>query len=144
MDAKARERMPLWGRSPLLTASPPLDGDAAGLRHYIVRYRGRGPAPAGDVARIVRAVHVLDHVARMLLVEGSASQMAGLAAELPCWLVREERAFAVGRASVDGPEQDERSSPDDAEGIDDDLTGGRRENGPPTRRDQAASPPDRP
>jgi hypothetical protein len=99
MDAKARERMQLWGPSPLLTASSRLDRGAAGLHHYVIRYRGRGPAPAGDVARIVGAVHVLDQATRMLLVEGSASQMARLGAELPGWLVKEECAFAVGRTS---------------------------------------------
>ncbi len=144
MDAKALERMQLWGPSPLLTASSPLDGGEAGRRHYVVRYRGRGPAPARDVARIVGAVHVLDHASRMLLVEGSASQIARLAADLPYWLVREERAFAVGRASVGGPEHDVDSSLDDSEGIDDDLTGDRRETGRPTRRDRAASPPSGP
>jgi len=99
MDARARERMQLWGPSPLLTASSRRDGGAAGLRQYVIRYRGRGPAPAGDVARIGDAVHVVDQAARMLLVEGRASQMARLAAELPSWLVKEECAFAVGRTS---------------------------------------------
>jgi len=102
MDAKAPERMYLWGRSPLLTDSSPANRDRPRLRHYVVRYRGRGPAPAEDVARIAGAVQVLDQVARMLLVKGSASQMASLAAALPRWLVREEHAFALGRRSIGG------------------------------------------
>jgi hypothetical protein len=117
MDARAPERMHLWGRSPLLTESSSLNGDRPGLRHYVFRYRGRGPAPAEDVARIVDAVQVLDHVARMLLVEGSALQMASLAAELPSWLVREEHAFAPGRGSIEGPDHAVASSQDDSERI---------------------------
>jgi hypothetical protein len=105
MDARAPERMHLWGRSPLLTESALVNGDQRRLRHYVLRYRGRGPAPAADVARIAGAVQVLDQVARMLLVEGSASQLASLAAELPSWLVREEQAFALGRGSIEGPDQ---------------------------------------
>ena len=99
MDAKAPERMYLWGRSPLLTESSVLTEERAGLRHYVFRYRGRGPAPAADIARIADAVRVLDRASRMLLVEGSASQIAGLAAALPSWLVTEEHAFALGRGS---------------------------------------------
>jgi hypothetical protein len=109
--------MHLWGRSPLLTESSPVNGDRPRLRPYVLRYRGRGPAPAADVARIVGAVQVHDQVARMLLVEGSASQMAGLAAELPCWLVREEQAFALGRGSIGGLDHDVASSRDDSERI---------------------------
>ena len=102
MDANAPERMHLWGRSPLLSTSSRHNGDGSALRHYVVRYRRRGPAPAADVARIAAAVRVLDHAARMLLVEGSAAQMASLAAELPRWLVTEEYAFALGRGSIGG------------------------------------------
>ena len=61
MDADAPERMHLWGRSPLLSTSSRHNGDGSALRHYVVRYRGRGPAPAADVARIAGAVRVLDH-----------------------------------------------------------------------------------
>jgi|SoimicmetaTmtHAB_FD_contig_41_4412624_length_756_multi_1_in_0_out_0_1 hypothetical protein len=129
MDAKAPERRYLWGRSPLLTESSPLNGDRPRLRHYVLRYRGRGPAPAEDVARIVGAVHVLDHVSRMLLVEGSASQMASLAVELPSWVVREERAFVLGRASMGVSDHDVASSQENSAGIDSDLTGGRRQTG---------------
>ena len=117
MDARMPERMHLWGRSPLLTESSSLNGDRPGPRHYVFRYRGRGPAPAEDVARIVSAVHVLDQVARMLLVEGSPSQMAGLAAELPCWLVREEHAFALGRGSIGGSRHDVDLSRDVTERV---------------------------
>ena len=122
MDVDAAERMHLWGRSPLLTASSLTNGDGAGPRHYVIRYRGRGPAPAADVARIVGAVHVLDHVSRMLLVEGCAAQMASLAATLPRWLVREERAFALVRGSNGASDHDADSSRDDSEGADDELT----------------------
>ena len=106
MDAKARERMYLWGRSPLITESSVLTEEGAGLRHYVFRYRGRGPAPAADIARIAGAVRVLDRASRMLLVEGSASQIAGLAAALPSWLVTEEHAFAIGRGSIVGSDHE--------------------------------------
>lgn len=101
MDANKVERMRLWGRSPLLTELSLVDGDGARLHRYVVRFRGRAPAPATDVARIAGAVRVLDRAARMLLVEGSSSQMASLAEELPRWLVTEEDAFALGR-QLDG------------------------------------------
>ena len=117
MDARAPERMHLWGRSPLLTESSPVNGDRPRPRHYVLRYRGRGPAPAADVARIAGAVQVLDQVARMLLVEGSASQMASLAAGLPCWMVREEQAFPVCRGSIGSSDHDVASSRDDPERI---------------------------
>ena len=97
MNAKEEERMPLWGQSPLTKPSPRA-ADGGRLHRYVFRYRGRGPAPAPDVARITGAVRVLDQVSRMLLVEGSSSQIAGLAATLPRWLVTEEHAFAMGRA----------------------------------------------
>ena len=74
MDTDAAERMHLWGRSPLLSTSSRHNGDGSALRHYVVRYRGRGPAPTVDVARIVGAVRVLDHAGRMLLVEGRADR----------------------------------------------------------------------
>lgn len=104
MDANAPERMHLWGRSPLLPTSSRHNGAGSALRHYVVRYRRRGPAPAADVARIAGAVRVLDHAGRMLLVEGRAAQMAGLAAALPRWLVTEEHAFAIGRGSIEAPD----------------------------------------
>ena len=106
MDAKAPERMYLWGPSPLLTESSVLTEERAGLRHYVFRYRGRGPAPAADIARIADAVRVLDQATRMLLVEGSASQIASLGAALPSWLVKEEHAFALGRGSIGGSDHE--------------------------------------
>jgi hypothetical protein len=106
MDAKAPERMYLWGRSPLLTESSVLTEEGAGLRHYVFRCRGRGPAPAADIARIADAVRVLDRATRMLLVEGSASQIASLGAALPSWLVTEEHAFTLGRGSIGGSDHE--------------------------------------
>jgi hypothetical protein len=101
MDANKGGRLQLWGRSPLLTEPSSIDGGGARLHRYVVRFRGRAPAPATDVARIAGAVRVLDQAARMLLVEGSSLQMASLAEELPRWLVTEEDAFALGR-QMDG------------------------------------------
>ena len=106
MDAKAPERMYLWGRSPLLTESSVLTEEGAGLRSLRLQIPGRGPAPATDIARIADAVHVLDRASRMLLVEGSASQIAGLAAALPSWLVTEKHVFALGRGSIVGSDHE--------------------------------------
>ena len=78
----------------------------AGLRHYVFRYRGRGPAPDHGHARIADAVQVLDQATRMLLVEGSASQIASLGEALPSWLVKEEHAFALGRGSIGGSDHE--------------------------------------
>jgi hypothetical protein len=97
MDADGLQRLHLWGRSPLLTESSLRAGDGAGLHRYVFRYRHRGPAPAADVARIAGEVRVLDQVARMLLVEGSSSQVASLAAALPRWLATQEDAFSLAR-----------------------------------------------
>jgi hypothetical protein len=101
MNANNAERLQLWGRSPLLTEPSSVDGGGARLHRYVVRFRGPAPAPAADLARITGAVRVLDQAARMLLVEGSSSEMASLAEELPRWLVTEEDAFALGR-QMDG------------------------------------------
>ena len=83
------------GASSVLVRSPPPTGGEVRLGRYVFRYHGRGPAPAADVARIASQVRVLDHVARMLLVEASSSQVARLVAALPRWIATEERAFTV-------------------------------------------------
>ena len=60
---------------------------------------GTGPragAGSGCRRRIAGQVRVLDHVARMLLVEASSSQVARLVAALPRWIATEERTFSVG------------------------------------------------
>ena len=84
------------GASSMLARSPLPTGGEARLGRYVFRYRGRGPAPAADMARIAGQVRVLDHVARMLLVVASSSQVARLVAALPRWIATEERTFRVG------------------------------------------------
>ena len=51
-------------------------------------------------------MRVLDRATRMLLVEGSASEIAHLGAALPSWLVTEEPAFALGRGSMGGSDHE--------------------------------------
>ena len=42
-------------------------------RRFVLRYRGSGRAPSGEVARIEATLNVLDRAPRMLLVEGSGA-----------------------------------------------------------------------
>ena len=100
MDAEDREGTPHGPSSVLAQSSLPTSGEVR-FGRYVFRYRGRGPAPAADVACIAGQVHVLDHVARMLLVEASSSQVARLVAALPRWLATEERTFTVGERTTE-------------------------------------------
>jgi hypothetical protein len=68
------------------------------MGRFILRYRGAGPEPAEDVARIRRwpNLHVLDESStRMLLVEGSPSDLEALARSFPDWMVSQERTYRV-------------------------------------------------
>jgi hypothetical protein len=66
-------------------------------RKFILRFRGRGPVPPEDVERIraLRNTTVLDASSRMLLVEGPEAELKALVAQMPDWLLSEERMFAL-------------------------------------------------
>jgi hypothetical protein len=68
------------------------------MGRFILRYRGAGPKPAEDVDRIHHWPHlrVLDDSSpRMLLVEGSPSDLEALVGSLPDWMVSQERTYRV-------------------------------------------------
>jgi hypothetical protein len=61
----------------------------------VVRYLGEGKPPAADLALIQRTVQVLDTASRMLLVEATPDQLAGLVRSLPHWRAARERSFTL-------------------------------------------------
>jgi hypothetical protein len=74
----------------------PIDDRTAGLSgHWVVRYLGDGEPPPADVTLIQRTVHVLDTTARMLLIEATPDQLAGLIRALPHWTAERERSFTL-------------------------------------------------
>ncbi|HET9600509.1 MAG TPA: hypothetical protein VFP08_02925 [Acidimicrobiales bacterium] len=64
-------------------------------RRFVLRYRGSGRAPSGEVARIEATLHVLDRAPRMLLVEGSGAGISRVLAGLPRWVAAEEATVPV-------------------------------------------------
>lgn len=62
------------------------------MSHYILRFRGKGSIPEGDLERISGAngIKVLDKTARMLHVEGSYEAVTSVTKTLVDWLVSEE------------------------------------------------------
>ena len=65
------------------------------FHRFVLRYRGSGKAPPEDVARIEREVRVVDRAPRMLLVEASGPQVAGLVGALPRWMASEEQVIGL-------------------------------------------------
>jgi len=64
---------------------------------FVLRYRGEGPAPAADVARVAQlpTAVVVDSSARMLLVESDPGELQDLVDGLPDWVMAPEQSFAV-------------------------------------------------
>jgi hypothetical protein len=73
------------------------DDDGLALRsgRWVVRYLGEGEPPAADLALIRHTVVVLDTTSRMLLVEATPDQLAGLVRALPHWRTEKERSFTL-------------------------------------------------
>jgi hypothetical protein len=65
------------------------------VSRYILRYRGAGQPPAGELARIERSLRVLDRSPRMLLVEDSGRSLGQVLAALPGWVAAEEAVVPV-------------------------------------------------
>jgi hypothetical protein len=64
---------------------------------FVLRYRGDGAKPAGDVER-VRALAdavVVDSSPRMLLVESDPEPLRQLVDSLPDWVMATEQTYAV-------------------------------------------------
>jgi hypothetical protein len=77
------------------------------MDRYVLRYRGDGQPPVGELALIERTLHVLDRSPRMLLVEGSGSGIRKVLAGLPRWEADEEVVVPV---PTTGPALAPRSS----------------------------------
>jgi hypothetical protein len=67
------------------------------MAHYILRYRGAGAIPEGDVEHIraQRDVQILDTSPRMLLIDAPRDDMQTLAASLADWVVTPETTYTV-------------------------------------------------
>lgn len=79
-------------------------------RKFILRFRGKEPVPPEDVKRIraLRHTTVLDDSSRMLLVEGPEAELKALVAQMPDWILSEERMIALP-----DPRPKPRRGPDD-------------------------------
>lgn len=63
------------------------------MKRYVLRFRGTGPKPVADVARIraLSKLKVLDDMGgRMMLVEAGAEELTGLLRSMPDWVCAEE------------------------------------------------------
>ena len=62
------------------------------MQRYVLRFRGSGPAPAGDLdcVRGTTGVKVVDTSSRMVLVEAAPEAIENLRAQLPSWLIAAE------------------------------------------------------
>ena len=67
------------------------------MGRYILRFRGQGGMPDGDVQRIrgYERVNVVDSTDRMLLVDGDAADVHSLKASLPDWVLSEEQTTSA-------------------------------------------------
>jgi hypothetical protein len=60
---------------------------------WILRYRGSGPRPDVDAARIAAlpGAEIVDDSSRMLLVDGPEDALRAAVASMPDWTLAEER-----------------------------------------------------
>ena len=64
---------------------------------FILRYRGQGAGPDGDIARVqeLRDAVVVDSSPRMLLVEADPEPLRALVDALPDWVMGVEQMYTV-------------------------------------------------
>lgn len=66
---------------------------------FILRYRGQGPAPAGDVNQLrgLEDTVVVDASPRMLLVESDsdAEALSSIVDDLPDWIIAPEQSYSL-------------------------------------------------
>lgn len=64
---------------------------------FVLRYRGPGPPPEADVARVAElpSAVVVDATARMLLVESDGDELRGLVDSLPDWVMAPDRSYEI-------------------------------------------------
>jgi hypothetical protein len=65
------------------------------MNRYVLRYRGPGRAPVGEVAHIERSLRVVDRAPGMLLVEGTGAGVTRVMAGLDRWVAAEETTIPV-------------------------------------------------
>ena len=75
---------------------------------YVLRYRGPGPTPTADVARVAElpATVVVEATAKMLLVESDPEAIQQLVDALPDWVMAPEQRFPqpdTGKRAVRPP-----------------------------------------
>jgi len=76
---------------------------------FILRYRGPGPAPAGDVKQLrgLEDAVVVDASPRMVLVESDSDPEAlrSIVDDLPDWIMAPEQSYSLPdvRPRIEGP-----------------------------------------
>ncbi|MEO5680017.1 MAG: hypothetical protein ABIS47_10150 [Acidimicrobiales bacterium] len=67
------------------------------MARFVLRYRGEGPKPDEDVARVVGLSDavVIDSTSRMLLVECDPAPLETLVDALPDWVMASEQTFSL-------------------------------------------------
>jgi hypothetical protein len=74
---------------------------------FVLRYRGEGPLPDTDVARVreLAEAQVVDESSRMLLVESEPDALRALVDTLPEWLMAPEQQYGIPdtRKKIEGP-----------------------------------------
>ena len=68
-----------------------------GTSRFVLRYRGAGPLPEDDVARVAElpAAVLVDASPRMLLVESDGDALQQLVDSLPDWVMAPEQGFPL-------------------------------------------------
>jgi len=68
-----------------------------GKPRFVLRYRGTGPRPEGDVARVAElpAAVVVEASPRMLLVESDGDALRQLVDSLADWVMAPEQGFPL-------------------------------------------------
>ena len=68
-----------------------------GRNRFVVRYKGKGPKPEADVARLEQLADavVVDSSGRMLVVEAKPGPLRDLVEALPDWVMGPDMAYEV-------------------------------------------------
>ena len=68
-----------------------------GRTRFVLRYRGKGAPPDGDVARVAELPDavVVDATPRMLLVESDPEALEALVGSLADWVMAPEQGFPL-------------------------------------------------
>lgn len=67
------------------------------IDRFVLRYRGAGPPPEADVARVSQlpSAVVVEALPKMLLVESDPDELQGLVDSLPDWVMAPERSYPI-------------------------------------------------